>query len=126
MPAKYRVISRINPSNPQAAPKYYPSFISSNRITKRQFVDKLAQGSTLTTIDLMAVLEGFLQNIPKEISNGNIVDLGDFGSFKLRIKATGEDTEEKVTASNISNVLVQFRPGKDFKKAIKQTEFIKE
>ena len=92
----------------------------------REFVDELADDSTLTTVDLMAVLEGFLQNIPQEISKGNIVDLGDFGSFKLQIKTSGSETADAVTASNITNVLVQFRPGKDFKKTLKLTEFKKE
>lgn len=125
MAAKYNVISRRNPNDPQAPHKYYPSFVSSGRVTQRQYVDEMAKHSTLTTVDLMAVLEGFLKSIPIEIAQGNIVDLGDFGSFKLRIKSTGSETEEDVTESNIENVLVQFRPGKEFKKVLKTVEFEK-
>ena len=38
---------------------------------------------------LDAVLEAIVWIVPKEVANGNIVELGDFGSFRLRIKSEG-------------------------------------
>ena len=74
----------------------------------------------------MAVLEALLTLIPREIANGNIVSLGDFGTFRLRIQSEGADTPEEVTARNIINVLPRFTPGKEFKQALSNTEFTKE
>jgi predicted histone-like DNA-binding protein len=125
MPAKYNVVARGNPSAPDAPKKYYPSFNSSGKTSARKLAEKAAGISTLSSIDMLAALEAFLQIIPAELAEGNIVDLGEFGSFRLKIKSEGSDTAEAVSAHNITNVLAQFTPGKAFKQVISNTEFQK-
>ncbi len=73
----------------------------------------------------MAVLEAFLMIVPRHLANGNIVDLGDFGSFRLKIKSDGSDTPDAVSARNITNILPHFLPSKPFKQVIAKTEFKK-
>ena len=87
MPTKYNVISRRNPLDPQAPHKFYPSVVSGGRITLRQLARQISEISTVSTVDTMAVLEALLTIIPREIADGNIVELGEFGSFRLRIQA---------------------------------------
>ncbi len=55
----------------------------------------------------------------------NIVDLGDFGTFRLSVKAEGSDSADEVTANNIKNVNVRFTPGKEFKLALGGVTFKK-
>jgi hypothetical protein len=52
--------------------------------------------------------------------------LGNFGSFWLRVRSEGSATPEEVSSQNIINVLPLFRPGKEFKKILKNTEFVKQ
>ena len=125
MSAKYNVIPRGNPSDPDAPKKYYPSFTSSSKISLRRVAEEIASISTLSTIDTVAVLEAFLMIVPRHLANGNIVDLGDFGSFRLKIKSDGSDTPDAVSARNITNILPHFLPGKPFKQVISKTEFKK-
>ena len=125
MSTKYTVIARRKPGDPTAPEKYYPSVKSSGRITLRQLSKQIAEISTVSSVDTMAVLEALLTLIPREISNGNIVNLGDFGTFRLRIQSKGSDTPEEVTANNIKRVLPLFSPGKEFKQALATTEFTK-
>ena len=125
MAAKYNVVARKNPRDPDAASKYYPSFVTSGRVTLRQLAEQIANISTVSTIDTLAVLEALLKVLPEHLVNGEIVQLGDFGSFQLRIKSTGSETPEEVNASNIINVLPLFRPSKAFKQALRNTEFRK-
>ena len=125
MTAKYNVVARKNPRDPEAPPKYYPSFVTSGRITLRQLGEQIASMSTVSTIDTLAVLEALLKVLPEHLIDGDIVQLGDFGSFQLRIKSTGSDTPEEVNATNITNVLPLFRPGKAFKQVLRNTEFTK-
>jgi predicted histone-like DNA-binding protein len=126
MSVKYNVISRGNPANPEAPAKYYPSVQSSGRITLRELSKQIAEISTVSTVDTMAVLEGLLTIIPRQISNGNIVELGDFGSFRLRVQSEGSDTPEEVKASNVKRVMPRFTPGKEFKQVLNNTEFVKD
>jgi nucleoid DNA-binding protein len=73
----------------------------------------------------LAVLEGLLTLIPREISRGNVVELGDFGTLWMRIQSDGSDTVEEVKAHNIKRVLPRFTPGKEFKQVLNNTEFVK-
>ena len=125
MSVKYNVISKGNPGDPKAPKKHYPSVKSSGRVTLRQLSKQIAEISTVSSVDTLAVLEALLTLIPRELSNGNIVALGEFGSFWLRIQSEGAEAAEKVTASNITNVLPRFMPGKEFKQALSTTTFEK-
>jgi predicted histone-like DNA-binding protein len=125
MPAKFNVIARGNPRNPEEPKKYYPSFTSSGKVELRKLSEHIAEISTVSTIDTLAVLEAFLHVVPREMADGNIVDLGEFGSFRLRIKSQGSETAEEVNARSIINIFPHFRPGKVFKDIIRNTIFEK-
>lgn len=125
MPAKYNVIPRKNMNDSEAPPKYYPSFVTSGRVTLRQLSQQIAEISTVSSPDTAAVLEALLSLIPRELSNGNIVELGDFGSFILRINSEGSETANEVTSRNITRVTAKFRPSKEFAQALQKTTFTK-
>jgi predicted histone-like DNA-binding protein len=125
MSVKYNVVPKKNPSNPDAEPKYYPSIVKSGSTPKRALAKRIAEISTVSTVDTMAVLEGLLIVLPQELGAGNVVRLGDFGSFWLRTKTQGGETPEDVNANNIINVLPRFSPGKEFKQALSAIEFQK-
>ena len=71
------------------------------------------------------MLEALLTTIPEELSKGNIVELGNFGSFWLRSEAEGADSAEAVRGNQITKVLPRFNPGKEFKKVLEAIEFEK-
>ena len=125
MTVKYNVVERGNPSNPAAPKKFYPSIKSSGRKTLRQMAERISQISTVSSTDTMAVLEALLTTIPQELAAGNIVELGDFGNFWLKINAEGADTPETVRASQIGTTLPRFNAGKEFKKVMDTIEFVK-
>lgn len=125
MSVKYNVIERGNPIKPTEPKKFYPSIVSSGRVTLRQLAQEIARVSTVSTADTMAVLEALLTTIPAELAKGNIVELGDFGNFWLKGNATGTATAETVRATQIGKILPRFNPGKEFKKVIDTIEFEK-
>ena len=125
MPVKYHVVARGKPGDPHTPKKYYPVIKSTGRVTQRDLARQAAEISTLSSADLAAALEIFLTIIPRELADGNIVDLGDFGSFSLRINSEGVATEDAVTAHNITRVIAGFRPGKLFKNVLDNAEFEK-
>ena len=56
---------------------------------------------------------------------GNHVRLSEFDSFKPSVKSNIAEISEAVTVHNVTKVAFQFRPGKEFKKVIENTEFEK-
>jgi predicted histone-like DNA-binding protein len=123
MSVKYNVVQRGNPSEPTDPKKYYPSIASTGRVSLRQLAQGISRTCTVSSADVMAVLEGMLAVIPEELSRGNIVELGDFGSFWLKANADGVENAEETRASQITNLLPRFNPGKEFKKVINTIEF---
>jgi predicted histone-like DNA-binding protein len=125
MSVKFNVVEKGNPSNQEAPKKFHPSIQSSGRISTRQLAERAAQMSTLTTTDMVAAIESLLTIIPDELSKGNIVELGDFGTFWLRASSEGTATAEEVRASHITNIMPRFNPGKEFKRTLDAITFNK-
>jgi predicted histone-like DNA-binding protein len=98
---------------------------SSGKIALRQLAERIADISTVSTVDTVAVLEALLTVIPRELAEGRIVQLGDLGSFSLRIRGEGAETAEEVTARHITKTLTNFRPGKLFRDALDKISFEK-
>jgi nucleoid DNA-binding protein len=71
----------------------------------------------------MAALEIFLTLVPSELAKGNIVELGDFGTFWLRTTSEGANAADEVRADQISGVLPRFNPGKEFKRVLNAIKF---
>ncbi|RJP48847.1 MAG: DNA-binding protein [Anaerolineaceae bacterium] len=125
MSVKFNVVERGNPSNPTAPKKFYPSITASGRKTMRQLMGRISEISTVSSADTAAVIEAFLTVIPQELAEGNIVELGDFGSFWLKISSEGAESEAEVRASQITNILPRFNPGKLFKNTLAAIQFEK-
>lgn len=125
MSVKFNVVERANPRDLEAPKKFYPSIQSSGRKSLRQLTNRITQMCTVSSPDTMAVLESLLAVIPQELAEGNIVELGDLGSFWLRSSAAGADEMDKVTGHQVTNILPRFIPGKEFKKALTNVDFVK-
>jgi nucleoid DNA-binding protein len=48
----------------------------------------IARMSTISTADTMAMLEAFLTVVPDLLTEGKIVELGEFGTFPSAFRAT--------------------------------------
>ena len=126
MSVRFSAVARKNPRNLEAPPRYYPQVKSRGKTNLRQLSEHIADISTVSSVDTLAVLEALLMVIPQELAEGNVVQLGDFGSFSLRTQSRGSDTPDEVTAQNIVKRLVTFWPGKRFKQVLDAIIFEKE
>jgi predicted histone-like DNA-binding protein len=125
MTVKYTVVARGKPGDPEAPKKYYPMVKSVGRVTLRQLAQRIADISTVSSVDTVAMLEALLTVIPRELAEGRTVQLGDLGTFGLRVRGEGAETAEAVTAHSITKTLIGFRPGKRFKEMLPGLSFEK-
>ena len=125
MTVKFNIVGKASPADPGGLKKFYPSIASSGRISTRELAERASKMSTLSTTDMMAALESLLDIIPDELAKGNIVELGDFGTFWLRTNSRGASTAEEVRSSHINNVLPRFSAGRQFKRALDSIVFSK-
>lgn len=106
----FKLVERVNPMDPNANNKLYPVKQAQETLTLRDFANRISRESTVSHMDAMAVLEGLLQILPKEVAAGKIIKLGDFGTFRTTISASGADTVEDFSIANIRKLNVRFRP----------------
>ncbi|WP_289053698.1 HU family DNA-binding protein [Carboxylicivirga marina] len=125
MSVNYKVVAKRNPSNREADPKYYASANAKGKRNQRFIAKQIAERSSLNEMDILSVIEGFLQIVPECLADGYSVGLGDFGSFSITAKSEPADTAEEFNASLIEGVKPNFRPGKLFKKELGQLEYKK-
>jgi predicted histone-like DNA-binding protein len=125
MTVKFTTVARTNPQDPQGPKKHYPLVKSTSKMAMQKLAERAAEMSTLSPADMAAAIEVFLAIVPSELADGNIVSLGDFGTFSVRVRGEGSETPEEVTSRNITKTLVTFRPGKRFKEVLERITYEK-
>lgn len=85
---KYRLVEKANPLK-RDEKKWYGNPVNSGKITQRMLAQELTEKSSLTTGDVMNVLENLLHELPKGLIDGKTVSLGEFGSFRLNLSSEG-------------------------------------
>ncbi len=125
MAVKFKVVELGNPSNQAAPKKFYPRVSSTGEISLRDLSKELGLQSTVSPPDVLAVLESLIEAVPRHLKQGEIVRLGDLGSFNLSITGEGQESADKVTALKIDSCKIQFRPGKEMKKQLEAVTFVK-
>jgi predicted histone-like DNA-binding protein len=126
MTVKFSATPRKDPRDPNSQPKYYVTIKSKGRANLLAIAREISKMSTVTSVDTIAVLEAFMNVIPDMLADGKIVDLGDFGTFRVSVSSEGVETAEEVSSNSITEIRIIFAPGKRFKKLMAGTEFEKE
>jgi predicted histone-like DNA-binding protein len=125
MSVKFSVTPRKDPRDQNSQPKYYATVRSNGRIDTHEIARDINKMSTVSSVDTAAVLEAFMNVVPDQLADGKIVELGDFGTFRVSVSSEGAEMPEAVTIRSITDVRILFQPGKRFKKLINSTEFEK-
>ena len=125
MSVKFSVTPRKDPRDQNSQPKYYATVRSNGRVDTHGIAKDINKISTISSVDTAAVLEAFMNVVPDQLADGKIVELGDFGTFRVSVSSEGAEQPEAVTTRSITDVRILFQPGKRFKKLINSTEFEK-
>ncbi|OFY48662.1 MAG: hypothetical protein A2W85_05745 [Bacteroidetes bacterium GWF2_41_31] len=118
MSIKVKAMARKNPQDLTAAPKFYAQVVSQGEVTLDQIAAYIAQMSTVSKTDVYAVLMGLTEVIPQQLEDGRIVRLGNLGSFSVSLSSLPSDTIEAVTAANVEQLKLSFRPSQELKRKV--------
>ena len=131
----YSVVPRLNPRDKDASPKYYAQAQASGDVSIREMSERIQQSCTVHKADVHAVLEALEDTMIDALKGGEIVRLGDLGTFQIGVSGKGALTEEDYTPTLIQKARINFRPGialsgilttlsfsKVAKKAVKKSE----
>ena len=107
----YSVSPRINPRDKDAAPKYYAQAQARGDVNIREMSTRIQSTCTVTKADVYAVLIALEDVIVEALQNGEIVRLGELGTFQLSLSGKGAATEDDYDTSLIKKARINFRPG---------------
>jgi predicted histone-like DNA-binding protein len=122
----YRPVKRRNPRKPEEPQLFYPNPVYRDKINLRALAQEVAERTSISSTDIMATLEACTQVIPFFLAQGDIVSLGDFGSFRVTFTGTGVAEEKDLSAENIKAIKVKFRPGPEFANKMKTVKLEKQ
>lgn len=107
----YSVSPRINPRDREAAPKFYAHVQARGDVSLREMSERIQQTCTVHKSDVFAVLVALEDVISEALKSGEIVRLGDLGTFQIGISSKGALTEEDYDETLIKKARINFRPG---------------
>ncbi len=123
MSLKYSLAEMHNPQRPDERRKFYAKSQARDTVDLNRIADEISYATTLTDGDVLNVLRGLIRKVKEHLSDGDIVDLAEFGSFQYQVSSRGADTKEEFTPANIRRVKLQFRPGKMLKPQLGEFRF---
>ena len=107
----YAVVPRINPRDKEAAPKFYAQAQARGDVNIREMATRIQGTCTVTKADVYAVLVALEDVIVEALQNGEIVRLGELGTFQVGLSGKGAVTSEDYDTSLIRKARINFRPG---------------
>ncbi|MDR2424765.1 MAG: HU family DNA-binding protein [Prevotellaceae bacterium] len=117
----YKKIQRSNPLN-RAIVKWYPVLKSIGILKTKELAKLMSDETTMNPKETEMAIYELVKILKRELKEGKTVSIDDFGTFILTASTTGEETEEAVSAGNISGLNLRFRPNADFKTEISKAE----
>ena len=107
----YSVVPRITPRDKEAAPKFYAQAQARGDVNIREMASRIQGTCTVTKADVYAVLVALEDVIVEALQNGEIVRLGELGTFQVGLSGKGAVTSEDYDTSLIRKARINFRPG---------------
>ena len=79
--------------------------------------------STVSSADVKAVLDNLNFILDMELRAGRIVQLGEFGNFRLSLSSKGADDKKSFTQADVKGARVIFTPGASLRNTKKSVAF---
>ncbi len=126
MSVKYKIIEKGQPGVAGGGTKkFYASSVFMGEKNLEQLTKSIEKISTVSGADIRAVLYALVDVITEDLSNSQIVRLGDLGSLRLNVSSDGKTTDKEVNAAAIRNTKLVFTPGKKLKEMQQTLKFEK-
>ena len=100
MPLNYSIVLLGNPRKPDDPKKAYARSQVSKELTLKGLSQRVAAQTTVSRADVSAVLISVVENMIEALRDGEQVDFGELGKFRLQATSRGADSAEVFTATN--------------------------
>lgn len=108
MAINYSVVAMKKPGQSEEPAKYYAKAQAAGVVEIDELAEEISYATSLTDGDVVNAIRALVKQVAKHIGKGEIVRLGNLGSFQAQLSSEGA---EKFTPASIRKVHLQFRPG---------------
>ena len=107
----YSVVSHKNPQDINSPERFYAQAQARGEIDLNTICERIQHSCTISKPDIYGVLTALESVMTHSLANGEIVRLGDFGTFQVSIGSNGAPAREDFDDSYIRRTRYLFRPG---------------
>lgn len=115
MSIKYSVTPLPHPVKTEEPPLYYAKAQVREVLSEDNICSRIAFITSLSEGDVRNVIRSLGLEIRCRLSEGDLVNLGSFGSFQYQLQSEGTRTRGEFNLYKIKRAKLQFRPGSLFK-----------
>lgn len=127
MSLKFRKVQRrVLSGEDKDKVKTYAVAKASGYCSMEKLCELISNRSAMSSADVKAVLDSLNWAMALELRSGSIVQVGEFGNFRLSVCSKGELEEDKFKATNIKKSRIVFSPGARLRGANEKMSFEEE
>lgn len=119
MALRYEVKSKRSGFANHQTTRYYPVLTRRSVADIQMICEEISAATTLTSADVVAVVEALTVVIPNLIEDGFNVKLDNLGTFSVHAKSEGKEDPQKVTVRDIKELKMSFLPSKRIKQRMR-------
>jgi len=120
----YNKMERIDLNKADGQRFWYPVIRSRGLVKVKKIAEKLSKKSVLSAGEIEVLISQLCELMMDRLLNGETVEFGEFGSFRVTVKAEPSDSEREVTAAKIKKVTIRFTESGWLKHIMKEAEFL--
>lgn len=127
MAIKFKTVQKAQPGvKGGGQKKYYAAPVVQGEKTLQQLTKRIEKISTVSGADILAVQYATVDVIIDDLTDGQIVRIGELGSMRISFASEGFDKETDVTGAAIKTAKIIFTPGTRLKEMLAVLKFEKE
>jgi predicted histone-like DNA-binding protein len=119
----YKLLQKANPQDRTKPSKWYASPVNRGRKTISQISEDISNSSSLSRGDIQNVILSIVDQIPKYLSDGQSVELGELGTLRLSFSSQGVDSKDDFNTNKINGVKIIFTPSVRLKEKLSNLHF---
>ncbi len=119
---KLQLIKRESPLDRSIA-KFYPHVVNDGTVELKDLAKQVTKYSSLSTGDVISVLENMVDAAVLYLLLGKGVRLGRLGMLRVSVQSEGADSPETFNTKMIQRVKLVFTPSVEFKKEMQDISY---
>lgn len=120
MAIPYIITQRTNSIDTNKSSIYFLKIVHNNMIKIDQLSKEIEKETSLSEVDVHAVLIALQGKIMKHLEEGNVVNLENLGKFSIAAKTIAHENKEDVSVKDVQKFGINFMPSLKIKRWLKK------